>query len=61
MTSKVDNVLKNYSKKFEDGFPMIPLGWGRTDEEIIEIAEACIKAGKDVYEMGYLSEDDGDY
>ena len=54
----MDEKLLEYAEKFGDGFPMIPLGWGRTDEEIIGIIDSCVKAGKDAYEMGYVVEDD---
>lgn len=54
----LEEKMKQYGKKFDDGFPMIPLGWGRTDEEIIEIIDECLEKGKDVYELGYLDDDD---
>lgn len=53
----LDDKLLEYAEKFGDGFPMIPLGWGRTDEEIIKIIDKCINANKDAYGMGYVKED----
>ena len=53
----MDEKLDAYAMKFGDGFPMIPLAWGRTDEEVIEIIDDCLKNGKDAYEMGYVEED----
>ena len=55
----LDAKLSAYTMKFNDGFPMMPLGWGRSDDEIIEIIDRCLTEGKDVYELGYL-EDDND-
>lgn len=54
----LEEKLKKYAKKFGDGFPMIPLAWGRTDEEIIGLIDKCLAAGKDAYEMGFVSDDD---
>lgn len=52
----LDKLLDQYAKKFGDGFPMIPLAWGRSDEEVCEIIKKCIKAGKDAYELGLVSD-----
>lgn len=57
----LDNWLKKYAEKFDDGFPMIPLGWGRTEEEIIELIKNCISNNKNVYEMGLVKEEDTEY
>lgn len=57
----LDNWLKKYAEKFDDGFPMIPLGWGRTEEEIIELIKNCISNNKNAYEMGFVKEDDVEY
>jgi NCAIR mutase (PurE)-related protein len=54
---ELNDKLLEYSKKFNDGFPMIPLASGRTNEEIIEIIDECIKKNKDVYELGYVKDD----
>lgn len=50
--------MEQYAKKFGDGFPMYQLGRGRTNEEIIEIIDRCLKAGKDAYDLGLVSDDD---
>lgn len=52
--------LKAYAEKFEEGFPMIPLGWGKSDEEVVKIIKRCLKLGKDVYELGLVKDDDED-
>lgn len=57
----LDNWLKKYAEKFDDGFPMIPLGWGRTEEEIIELIKNCISNNKNAYEMGLVKEEDVEY
>lgn len=60
--NEVDKKMMAYAKKFGDSFPMMPLGWGRSDEEIITIIDRCLKTGKDVYELGYVKDDpDLDY
>lgn len=57
----IDDYLNAYSERFGDGFPMIPLGWGRTDAEIIKIISKCLKLNEDVYEMGIVDEGDIEY
>lgn len=54
----MDEKLKEYSERFDDGFPMIPLAWGRSDEEVIELIDKCLEAGKDAYEMELVELDD---
>lgn len=48
--------LEEYFKEFGEAFPMIPIAWGRTEEEIVQIIKRCIKEQKDVYELGYVTE-----
>ena len=55
--TNLDTKLKEYARRFGDGFPTIPLAWGRSDAEVAEIIDKCLAAGKDVYEMGYLTLD----
>lgn len=55
----LDEKMSEYCKMFGDSFPMMPLGCGRADAEIIEIIDRCIKAKKDVYELGLIDDDDG--
>ena len=57
MMSKLDEYLQKYIDEFEDGFPMIPLAWGRSDDEIVEIIKRCLKEKKDVYQLKILEED----
>lgn len=54
----LDKLLSEYADRFGDGFPMIPLAWGRTDDEVCELIRKCLKAGKDAYDLGLVSEDD---
>lgn len=58
MMEKLEEKLQEYAEKFDDGFPMIPLGWGKTDDKIIAIIDECVGKGKDVYELGYVSDDE---
>ena len=53
----LDEKMKEYAERFDDGFPMMPLGWGRSDTEIIAIIDRCLREGKDVYELGYIEDD----
>lgn len=53
----LDEKLKEYALKFDDGFPMIPLGMGRTEKEVITLIDECISKNKDVYELGYVTDD----
>lgn len=53
---KLQEKLKEYAKRFGEGFPMIPLGWTRTDEEIIELIDRCLEKGKNAYQLGMLKE-----
>lgn len=54
----LDEKLKEYADTFGEGFPTIPLAWGRTDKETIAIIDKCLKAGKDAYALGLLSDDE---
>lgn len=51
-------LFEEYAKRFGDGFPMIPLGFGRTTEEVEAIIKRCLKEGKDAYELGLVEDDD---
>lgn len=54
----MDDYLQKYIEMFGDGFPMIPLGMSRTEDEVVEIIKECLEKGKDVYELGYVEDDD---
>lgn len=45
---------EKYKKVFGEGFPMIPFGEGKSNEEIYEMIDECIKQNKPVDEMGYM-------
>ena len=51
---KLMEKLAEYKKAFKDGFPTIPLAWGRTDDEVIAIIDECLKKKRDVYRLGYV-------
>lgn len=57
MNDKLFEALDEYNAKFGDGFPMYQMS-GEPPEKIIEIIKDCIEQEKDVYTLGYLSEDD---
>lgn len=48
--------LDEYTERFGDGFPMIPVAWGRTDEEVIAIIDHCLSENKDAYTLGYVKD-----
>ena len=52
---------REYVKRFDDSFPMIPLVWGRSEEELESIIDECLEKGKDVYELGYVDDLDIEY
>ena len=54
----MDELLEQYAKTFGEGFPMIPLAWGRTEEEIMALIQKCLDSKKDAYELGLVQEDD---
>ena len=51
-------LFEEYAKRFDDGFPMIPLGFGRTEKEVESLVKRCLKEGKDAYELGLVKDDD---
>ena len=53
----LDNRLIEYTERFGEGFPTVPLAWGRSDADVVEIIANCLTAGKNVYDMGYLTLD----
>lgn len=57
MDEKLNKALKNYEKKFNDGFPTFQMS-AESPERLIEIISDCIKNNKDVYDSGYLTLDD---
>lgn len=56
---ELNKALDLYRETFKDSFPTIPLAQGRTEDEIVQIIHRCVKENKDVYELGYLTFDDG--
>lgn len=58
MNEKLKKAYDAYKETFHDDFPTIPLAETSEDEEIIGMISECIEAGKDIYDLGYLSLDD---
>lgn len=56
MTKGTEELLERYAEVFGDGFPTIPLAWGRSDDELAEIVQECLDKGKDAYELGLVEE-----
>lgn len=58
MNEKLETKLVEYAERFGEGFPMIPLAWGNSDDEVIKIIDKCLEDGKDVYELGLVTLDE---
>lgn len=58
MSEKLKKTYELYKNTFGEDFPTVPLAETREDEEIIEMIEECVEAGKNVYDIGYLDLDD---
>lgn len=54
---KIDEYLQKYVDAFEEGFPMYQLGRTRTESEIIEIIERCLKEKKTAYDLKLVTDD----
>ncbi|GAA0806736.1 hypothetical protein GCM10008910_45560 [Faecalicatena orotica] len=61
MSKNLIDAMKLYKKTFNDDFPTMPLAESRTDEELIDIINACVEQKKDVYDIGYLRLEDVQY
>lgn len=61
MSETLEKKMDEYAEMFDDGFPTIPLATGRTEKELIEIIDKCLKEKKDVYELGYVKDDEDIY
>lgn len=59
MPEELLKAIKEYEQVFEDGFPTIPLVTSKPTEEVIAIIRECFEKKKDVYDLGYLTLDDG--
>lgn len=54
--NKLDKAQGLYEKKFNDMFPTFPF-MGTDPDELLAMINKCIEAGKDAYDMGYVSLD----
>ncbi len=52
----MEAALKLYEEIFGECFPLLPFR-GTEEDEIITTIRKCVDAKKDVYEMGFLSND----
>lgn len=53
----MEELLKRYIELFGEGFPMYQIGRSRTQEEICDIIDECLKKKQDAYELGYAKEE----
>ena len=57
MSEEFIELMEQYSKMFNDGFPSIPLyGGNDAEERCTKIIKHCLEVKKDVYELGYYSD-----
>ena len=54
----MDEKLQEYVDRFGEGFPMMPLAWGRDEDEVIAMIDDCLSHDKNAYDMGFIEEDD---
>lgn len=59
MTEKLVKAMDEYLQAFGDSFPADPLAVSNPPEKVIEMIGECLEKGKDVYDLGYLSLDEG--
>lgn len=59
MPEELVKAISEYEQAFHDGFPTIPLAVSRSPDKVISIIRECLEKKKDVYDLGYLSLDDG--
>ncbi len=52
----IDEKLKEYHERFKEGFPTYM--FTESYDQQIEVIDRCLKAGKTVYELGLVDEDD---
>lgn len=52
----LDAYLDKYYEKFGEALPTYQIARTRTDEQIIAIIKECIEKSKDVYELGYCTD-----
>lgn len=52
--NELDKAQKLYEEKFNDIFPTFPF-MGIEPDELLKMINECIAAGKDAYDMGYVS------
>lgn len=52
--------MTEYDNMFEDGLPTEPLSSKYNESEMVEIMDRCIKERKDVFELGYITEQEVD-
>ncbi|MGF6375346.1 hypothetical protein M2140_000380 [Clostridiales Family XIII bacterium PM5-7] len=54
----MNKAIDLYYNTFIDSFPMFPM-MGVPQNEVVEIINKCILEKKDIYDLGYLTLDDG--
>ena len=53
ISEKLDNKLNEYSKVFEEKFPMFQLNKACNDIEMIEIINKCLKEKKNAFDLEF--------
>ena len=55
MTDQVRSALKKYYERFREDYPTYQLMRGATEQQTLDIIERCLREGKDVYELGLVT------
>lgn len=56
------NKIEEYNKMFPDRIPTEPLSSLYTMEELVKIIDRCLREGKDVFELEYITyEEEAEY
>ena len=54
----IDELMEKYLDMFGDSFPTMILARGKTDEEVAQMIQSCLDVRQDVYEIGYIEDED---
>lgn len=53
----LEELMRLYAEKFDDGFPTYQLARTNSDEEVADMIRECLAQGKNAYEMGFVEDD----
>lgn len=56
-SAELEAKIREYERTFNDDFPTYPLALSRTNDETIKLIDRCLEEKKDVYELGFMTDD----